>query len=167
MSGFLHDTWLSRQKDEWLTPPDLIRSLGPFDLDPCAPVNRPWDTAKRHFTLKENGLAQPWVGRIWCNPPYGRQTPVWLDRLRRHGNGLALVFARVETRMFHDDVWPSADAIMFLKGRLAFFHLDGTSGGHAGAPSCLIAYGRNNVNALRDSKLDGVLVTEWNRISGS
>lgn len=30
---------------EWLTPPDILRALGPFDLDPCAPVNRPWDMA--------------------------------------------------------------------------------------------------------------------------
>lgn len=30
-------------KDEWLTPPGIIKSLGEFDLDPCAPVKRPWD----------------------------------------------------------------------------------------------------------------------------
>jgi len=84
-----------------------------------------------------------------------------------HGNGIALVFARTETRMFFNYIWNDADGILFLRGRLAFFHVDGTEGGHAGAPSCLIAYGRNNVNALRDSKLDGILVTGWNRISGS
>jgi len=32
-------------KDEWLTPPDIIKALGPFDLDPCAPIVRPWPTA--------------------------------------------------------------------------------------------------------------------------
>jgi hypothetical protein len=26
------------RKDEWLTPPEIIRALGPFNLDPCAPV---------------------------------------------------------------------------------------------------------------------------------
>lgn len=33
-------------KDEWLTPPEIIKALGgpeSFDLDPCAPIKRPWD----------------------------------------------------------------------------------------------------------------------------
>lgn len=34
--------------DEWLTPPNIIINLGPFDLDPCAPVIRPWNTAIKH-----------------------------------------------------------------------------------------------------------------------
>jgi hypothetical protein len=38
-------------KDEWLTPPEIIKSLGEFDLDPCSPINRPWDTAKNHYTI--------------------------------------------------------------------------------------------------------------------
>lgn len=53
-------------KDEWLTPPEIIESLGPFDLDPCAPVNPPWKMADRHYTIKDNGLMQPWAGRVWC-----------------------------------------------------------------------------------------------------
>ena len=34
----------STGKDEWLTPPEIIKSLGEFDLDPCSPINRPWAT---------------------------------------------------------------------------------------------------------------------------
>lgn len=37
--------------DEWLTPKWLVDRLGPFDLDPCSPINRPWATAARHFTV--------------------------------------------------------------------------------------------------------------------
>ena len=159
MQGFLHDTWLSRQKDEWLTPPEIIRALGPFDLDPCAPVKRPWDTARHHFTIKDNGLIQPWSGRVWLNPPYGRHTPLWLSRIKRHGNGIALIFARTETKMFFRHIWTDADGILFLKGRISFFHADGTCGGHAGAPLCLVAYGDGNVEALRNSEIAGVLVT--------
>lgn len=51
--------------DEWLTPPELLRALGPFALDPCAPVVRPWDTAERHYTVEDDGLSIPWVGRVW------------------------------------------------------------------------------------------------------
>ena len=81
-------------KDEWLTPPEIIHALGCFDLDPCAPVVRPWPTATRHYTIEDNGLVQPWDGRIWCNPPYGTETGRWLARMAEHGNGIALIFAR-------------------------------------------------------------------------
>lgn len=47
-----------------------IRALGPFDLDPCSPVGRPWDTAAQHHTIHDNGLLKPWSGRVWLNPPY-------------------------------------------------------------------------------------------------
>src|SRR5690606_9975155 len=46
-------------KDEWLTPPEVLRALGRFDLDPCAPINRPWDMARRHYTILDNGLTKP------------------------------------------------------------------------------------------------------------
>ena len=36
----------STGKNEWLTPPHILRRLGPFDLDPCAPINRPWEDRK-------------------------------------------------------------------------------------------------------------------------
>jgi hypothetical protein len=74
-------------KDEWLTPPEIVRALGPFDLDPCAPIVRPWDTAAQHYTIQDNGLNQPWAGRVWLNPPYGREAIHWMARLAEHGNG--------------------------------------------------------------------------------
>lgn len=33
--------------DEWLTPLPIIEALEVFDLDPCAPIVRPWATAKK------------------------------------------------------------------------------------------------------------------------
>jgi len=145
-----------RGKDEWLTPPEIFTELGEFDLDPCAPINRPWDTAKKHYTLIDNGLIQPWEGRIWCNPPYGRETSKWLKKMAEHGNGIALIFARTETGNFFNYIWPKATAIMFLKGRLTFYNVDGTKPENsAGAPSCLIAYGENNAKILKNCNLRG------------
>lgn len=139
---FTHDRNHDIGKEEWLTPPDLVQLLGPFDLDPCAPVRRPWDTAAEHYTVLDDGLLQPWHGRVWLNPPYGAETGKWLAKLARHGNGVALIFARTETAMFHEHVWPRASALLFLRGRLSFFNVDGTPGkGSAGAPSVLVAYG--------------------------
>ena len=160
-SGFLHDTWESRQKDEWLTPRHIITSLGPFDLDPCSPIKRPWPTAKRHYTVIDDGLSKPWSGRVFLNPPYGRATIHWMQRLKEHGNGIGLVFARTETALFFKCIWPYAHALLFLKGRLAFSHVDGSCGGHAGAPSCLVAYGEHNAETLRTCHLPGVFVTRY------
>lgn len=50
--------------DEWLTPPEILRALGPFDLDPAAPIVRPWDMAARHYTKIDDGMSQPWEGRV-------------------------------------------------------------------------------------------------------
>ena len=71
----------------WLTPPHVLDALGPFDLDPCASVDRPWDTASNHFTEEHDGLAQDWQGRVWCNPPYGPKMKHWLKRLSEHEGG--------------------------------------------------------------------------------
>jgi hypothetical protein len=138
------------ESDVWLTPPFILHALGAFDLDPCAPADRPWDMAARHFTRKDNGLVQPWCGRVWCNPPYGREVDRWLRRLRQHGDGIALIFARTETEYFFDEIWPHADALLFIEGRLHFHKPDGRRAKtNAGAPSVLIAYGPRNCDALR------------------
>lgn len=142
-------------KKEWLTPPNIIKSLGEFDLDQCSPVNRPWPTAKKHYTEVDNGLMLPWDGRVWCNPPYGQETGTWLEKCSQHNNCIALTFARTETKMFAKYVWDKADAILFIQGRLRFFHVTGEQGDSAGAPSVLIAYGKNNSDILENCNIKG------------
>ena len=142
-------------KDEWLTPPEIIKSLGEFDLDPCSPINRPWATAKKHYTELDNGILQVWEGRVWCNPPYGNQTQIWLNKCADYGNAIALTFARTETRMFFDSVWNKADAVLFIKGRLKFYHINGKQGDSAGAPSVLVAYGKENAKILKNCGIKG------------
>jgi len=146
------------KNDEWLTPPEIVRACGEFDLDPCAPVVRPWDTARHHFTVHDDGLAQPWHGRVWCNPPFGREAIKWLRRMVEHGNGIALIPARTETVMFYETVWGAADAVQFIQGRPHFHYVDGRrAAANSGAPICLVAYGSDNVDALRASGLGVVL----------
>jgi hypothetical protein len=145
--------------DEWLTPPEIIRALGPFDLDPCSPVNRPYDTAGKHYTINDDGLSLPWEGRVWLNPPYGPKVGQWLERLGDHGNGISLVFARTETDWFHRFVWPKATAVLFLRGRLHFHYVDGRRAKcNAGAPSVLVAYGSECADRLMDSGITGQFI---------
>lgn len=152
--------------DDWLTPPSVIEALGPFDLDPCASISQPWRTARIQYTY--DGLERPWWGKVWCNPPYGPQTYKWLLRLAEHGNGIALTFARTETRGFFASAWNQADALLFIEGRLRFHRpVTGEPGpGNAGAPSVLLAYGEENVEVLRQGKIKGALVTEWEALNG-
>lgn len=130
------------KNDEWLTPPEILAPLGDFFTDPCASETRPWPTALNHFTKAQDGLSQAWRGRVWLNPPFGAQAATWMKRMAAHGNGIALLPSRTETRMFFDSVWPKASAICFIRGRPHFHYVDGTRAAfNSGAPICLIAYG--------------------------
>ena len=152
--------------DEWLTPPAVLAALGEFDLDPCAPIARPWPTARHHYTIIENGLIQRWFGRVWLNPPYLRHViGRWLARMAEHRRGIALIFARTETAAFHRYVWPEASALLFLRGRLDFCTVDGQVGrrpdgsdANSGAPSVLCAYGHRDAEVLAFCGLDGAFV---------
>lgn len=140
-------------------PPSIINSLGEFDLDPCSPNNLPWETANKFYSLEngEDGLSLEWEGRIWLNPPYSNWVP-FLNKLKEHDNGIALIFARTETKGFFDHVWNDADSILFLKRRVKFIKADLSGEGSSTAPSVLIAYGKNNTKALEDSQLEGKLI---------
>lgn len=146
--------------EEWLTPPEIIKTLGPFDLDPCSPVIRPWPTAMNHYTIEDDGLLMDWSHqRVWLNPPYGLKATIWLSKLAEHNNGIALIFARTETKMFFDNVWNKADALLFIKGRLYFYKVDGTiAKANAGAPSVLVAYGIENARVLMNCGIEGKFI---------
>jgi hypothetical protein len=149
----------------WLTPPHIIDALGgwqSFDLDPCAaPAPRPWPTARTMNALEDgDGLGFAWDGRVWLNPPYSSpEIAAWLERLARHGQGTALVFARTETEAMHRHVWQRASGLLFLRGRLHFHYPDGRRAAfNGGAPSVLAAYGQEDMDRLAASDLDGAFV---------
>lgn len=150
--------------DEWLTPPEILSALGPFDLDPCAPIDHPfWTGTASQFTVADDGLAQDWEGRVWLNPPYS-DVGAWDGRLAEHGRGTALVFARTEVRWWFDHVWPRASALLFLRGRLSFYDGKGRpskTGHNSGGPSVLIAYGDHDADVLEACDLPGAFVSAW------
>lgn len=154
-----HHRGYQGKKDEWLTPPEIVEALGPFDLDPCAATNQPWKTAYNHYIESDDGLSREWRGRVWMNPPYGPNTAKWLARLSDHGNGMALIFARTETDMWFRYIWDKADALLFIQGRLHFYHADGRrAANNTGAPSALVAYSAGNTARLEVSGIDGKFI---------
>lgn len=143
------------KNDEWLTPPEIMNVLGAFDLDPCAPVNRPWDTAKAHYTILDDGLSKPWTGRVWLNPPFNRtERPKWMKRMAEHNNGIMLIPAAGETKPFADYVWGKCAGILILNKRPHFYFVDGQrAGANSGCTISLIAYGLENFEVLKNSGL--------------
>lgn len=154
------------QSESWATPPFIIEALGgpqSFDLDPCAMIEQPVETARHSYTIRDNGLLLPWYGRVWLNPPYSTALiGKFMGRMAAHGRGVALIFARTETDTFFRFVWDSATAVLFLKGRLSFVKPDGTIGrgrnAGAGAPSVLCAYGHDDADILAFCDLKGQFV---------
>ena len=145
-------------RDDWQTPLHIVQALGIFDLDPCANCDSPKRLAPNSFTKSDDGLAQTWRGRVWLNPPYGAEARVWLARLAEHGNGIALIPPRVGAHWFHEVVFNTCDAILFHKGRISFIEpATGNPVKGNNADSIFVAYGEENVKALHNSLLPGIL----------
>lgn len=145
--------------DEWYTPKEIIDALGKFDLDPCAPVKPLWQTAETMYNKNHDGLTKDWVGRVWLNPPYSRPLiEQFVRKLAQHGNGIALLFNRCDSKMFQDIIFEKATAIKFLRGRIRFFRPDGIRGDSPGCGAVLIAFGEENAEILKTCNISGKYV---------
>jgi len=152
----------SGSSDEWYTPQWIIEKLGPFDLDPCSPEQRPFDIATVHWTKQQDGLRMPWGKpenvRVWLNPPYSRPlVELFVRKMAEHNNGIALLVNRQDNVMWQEVIFPTAASMIFMRHRVRFI----CPYGSAGRPffgSCLVAWGKNNNAVLRDSGIEGKYV---------
>jgi DNA N-6-adenine-methyltransferase (Dam) len=143
---------------DWLTPPHYFKALGlTFVLDPAHPGPDAlcFVPCQHFYTIKENGLIQPWHGLVWLNCPWGgrRGQVPWLQRFFAHGNGIALVAARTSADWFHEIVVPHANLLLFPNGKTKFVRPDGTVGKEPGTGAVLIGRGEVACTALMKSKL--------------
>jgi hypothetical protein len=147
----------SQRNDRWLTPPDVVRALGEFDLDPCG---APGHVLARNTYLLENGddgLMDTWFGRVWMNPPYGRTMRQWVERLIDHGSGTALIPVAAGTKLWQEVVFPNASAIHFYRHRIKFLRRDGKDDEMVSPQaSAIVAFGDADADALLSSDLPGV-----------
>lgn len=132
----------SSATDEWPTPRDLFDELsavyGGFTLDPCTTKENAKCT--RFFTREDDGLSQPWSGKVFMNPPYGRHIGLWVRKAWEESQKGTLVVcllpASVDTRWWHD--YAKKGHVYFLRGRLKF----GASCNSAPFPSAIVTFGR-------------------------
>ena len=130
----------SSRTEEWATPHDLFAVLdaefGGFELDPCATSENA--TCPRFYTRTDDGLARPWSGRVFMNPPYGRTIGAWmakaLEESRRGSLVVCLVPARTDTAWWHD--YAAGGEVRLLRGRLRF----GNAGHSAPFPSAVVVF---------------------------
>lgn len=136
------DVMFSSDTDNWATPQDFFDKLDAefhFDLDVCADdINHKCD---KYYTKEQDGLSQPWVGTVWCNPPYGREIGQWVRRALfasvAGATVVMLIPARTDTRWFHDYIYKRDNVeIRFIKGRLKF----GTAKNSAPFPSMIVVF---------------------------
>ncbi len=127
--------------DDYYTPAWLFEVMGvEFDLDVASPPGGvPWIPAKRFYTMGDDGLAQPWDGRVWMNPPYS--APIeWVERFIEHGNGIALL--PFSNGQWLHDLWVSGGSVVVFRKPFDFI------GGGIPIRTALWAFGDWAVEAI-------------------
>lgn len=150
-----HETCIGAS-DDWWTPPEIFAALGlTFDLDPCSPGPGHWVPAINIYTKEDDGLAQPWRGLVFMNPPFGGRNGhvPWLVKFLDHGNGIAIVRAYTSSAWFHDHVAPRAETLLFPRGKTKFIRPDFSVGRAPGHGVVLIGMGGRANEALQNSGL--------------
>ena len=122
--------------NEWYTPPKYIeaarRVMGGIDLDPCSSeVAQEYIKADIYYTIDDDGLEYVWAGRVWMNPPYGREL---VERFCEEvvdqfdsgsiDQACVLVNNATETNWFQN-MMSSACSVCFITGRVKFLNEDG------------------------------------------
>lgn len=145
--------------DEWYTPKEIIDALGKFDLDPCAPVKPLWQTAETMYNKNHDGLTKDWVGRVWLNPPYSRPLiEQFVRKLAQHGNGIALLFNRCDSKMFQDIILRRQRQLNFYAEGFVFSGRTEYGGDSPGCGAVLIAFGEENAEILKTCNISGKYV---------
>lgn len=161
----------SSVKNDWGTPDEVMNvvyQMGKVELDPCANL-RSGVKANKKIALPQDGLAVSWwkelptkevfrawdvppqpivEGLVFVNPPYGRQVKKWMEKCVHEAKQgceiISLVAARVDTKWFQENIFDTADAVCFWKGRIKFVDLHtGEQGDPAFFPSAIAYWGPN------------------------
>lgn len=179
MDDKTREIMFSNKSDEYETPDLLfekLHTLMNFSLDPAASdLSHVLDN---YYTIEDDGLSKSWDNERWfINPPYSK-AKAWLGRaadefISGNSDGVLLVPARTETVYWHDNIWPIAHYVLFLRGRLKFVNKTLPSYGNGGKPSsapypsAVIFYTHHYFTILEIAQLSylGVLIDLWKNVT--
>jgi ParB family chromosome partitioning protein len=123
-------------ENEWYTPAVHLQAaravLGGIDLDPASsPLANETVGADQIFTLADDGLNQPWAGKVWLNPPYSQPAIAnFAEKLASEWQDGNLESAIALTHNYTDTAWfhrlaTACSAICFTRGRIGFVNPEG------------------------------------------
>ena len=166
---------MSQDSEEWYTPEEYIEMarlvMGGIDLDPATSlVAQQWIRATVYYTIDDDGLAQPWLGRAWVNPPYTKngedsKAEIWSSRLLseyhagRVTEAILLVNNKAGYKWF-ENVWDQALAC-FARDLVRFIRPDGSRPGKAKVGSVFFYLGPNTARFTEVfSKIGRIITSE-------
>lgn len=135
LMGETTNVHVSDDSYEWYTPLEYLDAtralLGEIDLDPAThPAAQEKVRAVSFYTKAEDGLAQPWQGRVFLNPPYsGELVEAFTARVVAEVEAGRVSAAVVLVNNATDTAWFQAllsrYPVCFPAGRLRFWKADG------------------------------------------
>jgi len=140
--------------NEWYTPPALIQAareaMGTIQVDPASsPVANKTIQAETFYTADDNGLAKPWRGNVWMNPPYAQPLVAQFSEAvadkfdkKEIKRACVLVNNATETAWFQR-MLASASAVCFIRGRVRFLDERGEPSGAPLQGQAVIYLGEN------------------------
>ena len=144
------NTQQSSNRHDWETPREFYdlcnEDFGPFDLDAAASDEN--HLCEQYYTEKDRSLQRLWTGKVWCNPPYGKDLAGFVIKayqmaLQSVADVLMLFPPRSDTDWWHQYVM-KATAVYAVKGRISFC-IDGVPHTQNTFPSVLVWFRRGRV----------------------
>lgn len=112
----------------WETPPWILALVaeyfgGRIPFDVCTTADNPCD-AEGFWTKKDDALKRDWPARVWCNPPYGKEMPRWLEKLEEQAaRGVEILSLPSASRFEQRGLqlaWQRANALCLIRKRVQF-----------------------------------------------
>lgn len=164
------------KSNEWYTPSRYIEAaravMGGIDLDPasCSQANQ-IVRAKNYYTEYDDGLKQPWYGRVWNNPPYKSEVrttislqAMWVNKALteyslHHITQAILLVTGVTERKWFQPLWNFL--ICFPDHQLRFRMMDSSKFTHPYG-SCFVYLGSDEAKFIEIFSQFGVIAKRVN-----
>lgn len=129
---------MTPDRDSWCTPAWLTAVLPPVDLDPCSNARSTVQAARTYDLARgEDGLALPWVGSVFVNPPYGNPLP-WAIRAAQHDGPIGVLVNADPSTRWWARLTDGLDTALLFTRRIQFAPPPGVAASTNSKPQALV-----------------------------